>query len=110
MSRPRSSVPSQCESDGPALMALMSWASGGWGAIRGAKMAATIDDQEEDQARDGPRLMEEADPEPGPPLGQLVGAVACLGDVGEADERVAGAGRAPRAHRCPHVRRTFGLR
>ena len=42
MSRPRSSVPSQCEMDGPALMALMSVASGGCGAISGAQMAATI--------------------------------------------------------------------
>ena len=42
MSRPRSSVPSQCEADGPALTALMSWAFGGCGATSGAKMAATI--------------------------------------------------------------------
>src|ERR1700722_15152582 len=42
MSRPRSSVPSQCEAEGPALTALMSWASGACGATGGAKMAATI--------------------------------------------------------------------
>ncbi len=42
MSRPRSSVPSQCAAEGPALMALMSWTSGECGATQGAKMAATM--------------------------------------------------------------------
>ena len=42
MSRPRSSVPSQCDHEGAALMALMSWALGGCGATKGAKMAARM--------------------------------------------------------------------
>ena len=42
MSRPRSSVPSQCDQEGEELTALMSWAFGGCGATRGAKMAATM--------------------------------------------------------------------
>ena len=37
-------------------------------------------DQEEDQAGDGPTLMEEPDPEARAPFGQLVGAVPGLGD------------------------------
>ncbi len=57
-------------------------------------------DQQEDQSGDGPALMQEADPEPGAALGQLVGAVARLGDVGQPDEGVAGVRGAPRTHRA----------
>ena len=98
MSRPRSSVPSQCESDGPALTALMSCGVGRVGRDQRGEDRGDDHDEEEDQAGDGPSLMEEADPEPRPPFGQLVGAVPRLGDGGEADERVAGVGRAPGAH------------
>ena len=67
--------------------------------------------EEEDQAGDGPSLMEESDPEPGSPLRQLVGAVSRIGDVCEADERIAGAGGTPGAHvDGAHDRRTFGFK
>ena len=71
---------------------------GSVGADQRSEDGSDDHDEEEDQAGDGPALMEEPDPEPGAPLGQFVGAVSGLGDGGEADERVAGVGGTPRAH------------
>jgi hypothetical protein len=56
------------------------------------------DEDQKDHAGDGPVLMEESNPETRTPLGQLVGTVAGLGNVGEADEGVVRRWRAPRAH------------
>ena len=42
MSRPSSSVPSQCAAEGPERRSGRLIAAGSWGAIQGAKMASTV--------------------------------------------------------------------
>ena len=86
----------------------------GVGSVRrdqGSEDGGDDHDQQEDQPGDGPALMQEADPESGPPLGQLVRAVARLGDGGQADERVAGVrGGSRYSSDGPHDSRIFGFR
>ena len=112
MSRPRSSVPSQCAAEGPALTAVDVLGVGGCGATEWSEDGRDDHDEEEDQPGDGPVLMEEPDPEPRAALGQFVALSSPVSGIWSGRRRgrwSSGVLQVVMAS-AHHDRRIFGLR